>query len=241
MKGLLPAGVAMAMAFIAPCAYAEDGPSALQIVTTKCPGGTQGAAYAGCTIVATGGTPPYTFSFDTTDSYPPLPEGLSIDAASGLVGGAEIGGQGTYDPRIIVTDSTKAQASRQIAFAIDGANTFLAKIFPTNSIFHHRVDNATTGLPVDTSPAAPIYSGYLFGDREALFRHLVRFVSERNSRVLRSVQSTRRAGVDDGVPVLFHLGADSGERAGGRHEPVDGRSACADLSLERPGDSSGAL
>jgi len=159
MKGLLAA--AMAMAFIAPCAYAQGQPAALQIVTTSCPGGTQGTAYAGCTIAATGGTPPYTFSVDATDKYPPLPEGLAIDAASGDITGAQIGGQGTYAPLLIVTDSENAQASRQIAFPIDGANVFLATIFPASSIFHHRVDYATTNLPVDTSPAAPIYSGYL--------------------------------------------------------------------------------
>lgn len=161
MKRLHLAGVAIAAACIAPGAFAEETPKALKIVTTTCPGGTQGSAYAGCTIEATGGTPPYTFSFDTSDNYPPLPEGLSIDSSSGLISGAEIGGQGTYSPLIIVTDSTNAQASRQIAFAIDGANKFLARIFPKNSIFHHRVDYATTNLPVDTSPAAPIYSGYL--------------------------------------------------------------------------------
>jgi len=118
-------------------------------------------------------------------NYPPLPEGLSIDAASGSVSGAQIGGQGTYAPSIIVTDSTNAQASRQIAFAIKGANRFLAKIFPTNSIFHHRMDYATTGLPVDTSPAAPIYSGYLSETVKPFFRqHLEQPVPERDSVVL---------------------------------------------------------
>jgi len=161
MKEFLLAGVATAVALVASGADARQAPTALKIITTTCPGGSQATTYAGCTIQATGGTPPYTFSFDTSDNYPPLPEGLSIDAGSGIISGAEIGGQGTYIPRIIVTDSTDAQASQQITFAIEGANTFLATIFPANSIFHHRVDQATTGLPVDTSPAAPIYSGYL--------------------------------------------------------------------------------
>jgi hypothetical protein len=156
-KSLVAAVVAV---WIAPAAHATDAPTALRITTTKCPGGVQGKEYAGCAIAATGGAPPYTFSFDETDNYPPLPEGLSIDAASGLISGAQIGGQGSYAPRMIVTDSNNAQASRQIEFAIDGANKFLAKIFPANSMFHHRVDAAMTGLPVDNSPAAAIYSGY---------------------------------------------------------------------------------
>jgi hypothetical protein len=161
MKALLLAGVAMTSVFAAASAFAHGKPSTLQIVTTSCPGGTQGAAYAGCTIQAQGGTPPYTFSYDTSDKYPPLPEGLSIDPNSGAISGSQIGGQGTYIPRIIVTDSAQAEASQQISFAINGSNAFLAQIFPSNSIFHHRVDYATTNLPVDTSPAAPIYSGYL--------------------------------------------------------------------------------
>lgn len=66
-----------------------------------------------------------------------------------------------YFPRVIVTDSANAQAAKQIEFAIDGANGFLSTIFPSNSIFHYRVDTPTTGLPVDASPAAPIYFGYL--------------------------------------------------------------------------------
>ena len=161
MNGLLLAGLVAAVAWVAPGGHARAQAATLQITTTKCPGGTQGKPYAGCAIAATGGAPPYTFSVDGKDKFPPLPEGLSLGADNGLVSGAQIGGQGTYFPRFIVTDSVGATASRQIGFAINGANKFLATIFPSNSIFHHRVDSATTGLPVDTSPAAPIYSGYL--------------------------------------------------------------------------------
>jgi hypothetical protein len=134
---------------------------ALSITTTSCPGGTQGAAYAGCTIGASGGFPPYTYSVSTSSNFPPLPEGLSLNATTGNVSSSLIGGQGTCAPVFVVTDSTNAQATQNISIAINGNNAFLADIFPSSSIFHHRVDAATTSLPVDTSPAAPMYSGYL--------------------------------------------------------------------------------
>jgi hypothetical protein len=134
---------------------------ALTIETTSCPGGTQGSAYEGCTIAASGGNPPYTFSVSTSTNFPPLPEGMSLNASTGSITSSLIGGQGTYTPELIVTDSTNAQATQQISFAINGNSAFLANIFPSTSIFHHRVDAATTSLPVDTSPAAPMYSGYL--------------------------------------------------------------------------------
>jgi hypothetical protein len=134
---------------------------ALKITTTSCPGGTQGAVYAGCTIDASGGSPPYTFSINASGSLPPLPEGMSLDVNTGKITSSLIGGQGTYTPEVVITDSTTARATQDISFAINGSNAFLANIFPSTSIFHHRVDAATTGLPVDTSPAAPMYSGYL--------------------------------------------------------------------------------
>ncbi len=133
----------------------------MSITTTSCPGGTQGAAYAGCTIVATGGSPPYTYSVSTSANFPPLPEGMSINASTGSITSSLIGGQGSYTPEFIVTDSTSTQATKDISIALNGNNAFLATIFPSSSIFHHRVDAATTSLPVDTSPAAPIYTGYL--------------------------------------------------------------------------------
>jgi hypothetical protein len=135
--------------------------SSLAISTTSCPGGTQGQPYAGCTISATGGSPPYAFSIDDSGNYPPPPEGIVLNASTGAVTSSLIGGQGSYSTNFIVTDSTGAQANQVISFAINGNNAFLATIFPSTSIFHHRVDAATTSLPVDTSPAAPMYSGYL--------------------------------------------------------------------------------
>jgi hypothetical protein len=133
----------------------------LSITTTSCPGATQGAVYAGCTIVARGGTPPYTYSVSAKANFPPLPEGMTLNASTGVISSALIGGQGTYTPKFVVTDSTSTQAARSISISLNGSNAFLATIFPSTSIFHHRVDEASTGLPVDTSPAAPIYSGYL--------------------------------------------------------------------------------
>jgi hypothetical protein len=101
---------------------------------------------------------------------------MSLNASTGDISSALIGGQGTYIPEFVVKDSAAAQATQGISFAINGSNAFLATIFPSTSIFHHRVDAATTGLPVDTSSAAPMYSGYLtetvkpfFGDEYANF------------------------------------------------------------------------
>jgi hypothetical protein len=133
----------------------------LTIETTSCPGGTQGKAYAGCTIVANGGSPPYTYSINTSSSFPPLPEGMSLDASTGMITSSLIGGQGSYTPEFIVADSANDRANQQITISVNGDNVFLASIFPSTSIFHHRVDAATTSLPVDDSPAAPMYSGYL--------------------------------------------------------------------------------
>jgi hypothetical protein len=133
----------------------------LTITTASCPAGTQGASYVGCEITATGGTPPYAFSTSANGNYPPLPEGMSLNSSTGAVTSSQIGGQGTYTTEFVVTDSANGTATLPISFAISGNNAFLANVFPATSIFHHRVDAATTGLPVDTSPAAPMYSAYL--------------------------------------------------------------------------------
>src|ERR1700722_5278495 len=143
----------------------------LSITTSTCPSGVQYKAYAGCTIAIAGGTAPYNFSVTKSPSYASLPEGLSLNPSTGVISSALIGGQGTYGVQFNVTDSSSTQesASLLISFAIQGNNAFLSSIFPSNSIFHHRVDAATTSLPVDSSPAAPIYTGYRSATVKAFF------------------------------------------------------------------------
>ncbi len=134
--------------------------SALSITTTTCPSGRQYASYSGCTIAATGGTAPYTFSCSTSNNYAWLPAGMALNSSTGIVSSSLIGGQGTYKVQFIVTDAESATATQFISLGLQGSNAFLSSIFPANSIFHHRIDAATTGLPVDTSPAAPILAAY---------------------------------------------------------------------------------
>ncbi len=128
------------------------------ITTTRCPSGTQLKAYAGCTLTATGGTPPYAWRYSTARGTTTIPEGLTLNPATGVISGT-VTGQGVYDgTTIIVTDATGATDRKQIVFSINGDNTFggTNPFFPVDSIFHGQNISA---LPVDTSPAAPTLTG----------------------------------------------------------------------------------
>lgn len=138
-------------------AVAMSAPS-LSITTTSCPGGTQYVAYVGCTLSATGGTAPYTFSWNATNggSYAALPEGLQLNASTGAITGT-VYGQGTYVVEFIAKDATGATSTENISFAMAGDNTLGGcSLFPSNSIFHTNI----SALPVDTSPAAAIPAVY---------------------------------------------------------------------------------
>jgi len=116
--------------------------------------GTQGQAYVGCQLGASGGTVPYTFTQNTSTTYAPLPEGMSI-SSSGAITGSFIGGQGGYGTQFSIHDNLGAIATPSITFEIIGDNAFAKTIFPSNSIFYRRVDD----LPVDTIPWGTVYSG----------------------------------------------------------------------------------
>lgn len=78
--------------------------STLTVLTTTCPNGTIGAAY-NCTIQFTGGTSPYTCSLTSGT----LPAGTALTTVAStcvISGGALTGSPATYNPLLLVTDST---------------------------------------------------------------------------------------------------------------------------------------
>ena len=195
----------------------------LSITTASCPGGTQNTAYAGCTIAATGGNPPYTFSVDDSGDYPPLPEGLALEASSGEITSPLIGGQGTYTPEIIVTDATGATAKAQIVFRDEREQHILGKRF----YFGFDLPSSR-GCGDNESASRHIAGGAdvqrLFaGDDQAVLREQLECaVSEWNSGDRGSGEPAGCFGSDDGVPVVLYFGTDSGLRASGGHEQLDG-------------------
>ncbi len=129
--------------------------AAAQIVTATCPQGTQYQTYAGCTITASGGAPPYTFGWSTTTGDG-LVEGLTLNTATGVISGT-VYGQGTYHVNFTVTDSTNSMVTGQVTMPMRGDNTLAGcSLFPADSVWHMNVAN----LPVDTSVIAPIPAVY---------------------------------------------------------------------------------
>jgi hypothetical protein len=132
----------------------------LSITTSTCSGGVQYAAYAGCTIVGTGGTGALTYSWTTGGGNGDAPpEGLGLNASTGAITSGLIGAQGIYTPTITVTDSLGATASKStISFSFQAVNAWMFNVFPHTGIAYHRMDLASTGLPVSSSPADQVNS-----------------------------------------------------------------------------------
>jgi uncharacterized repeat protein (TIGR01451 family) len=131
----------------------------LQISTSSVPAATQYQSYS-TALTASGGTPPYTWSVNTSSGVG-LPEGMSLNPATGVVSATQVNGQGGFAVTIQVTDSASPShnsASATLGFGVY-SDTSLAgcQMFPADSIFNQRVDR----LPVDTTPSDQIPASYL--------------------------------------------------------------------------------
>jgi hypothetical protein len=139
------------LCWLAGYALSRGRSAGLTITTVSLPPATQLQPYTASALTASGGTPPYTWSVTANDAT--LPEGMSLNASTGVISSASVGGQGGYQFQVQVQDSAGATATALETISVSGNNTSGGcSIFPADSIFHQRVDS----LPVDTSPAAPI-------------------------------------------------------------------------------------
>jgi hypothetical protein len=141
----------------------------LQITTSSVPAATQYQPYS-TTLTATGGTPPYSWSVIASTGVS-LPEGMTLNASTGLVSATLVAGQGGYEVTIQVTDSASpshAVATAALDFGVY-SDTSLGgcQIFPVDSIYNQRVDQ----LPVDTTPSHQIPSGYANNQLHPDFGH----------------------------------------------------------------------
>ena len=141
----------------------------LTITTSTAPVATQYQSYS-TTLAATGGTPPYTWSV-LTSSGVSLPEGMSLNAATGVVSAAQVNGQGGYQVTIQVTDSslpTPGVATAPVNFGVNSDTSVGGcQIFPPDSIYNLRIDQ----LPADTNPAHQIPASYLTAPIHPDFGH----------------------------------------------------------------------
>jgi hypothetical protein len=131
----------------------------LRITTASVPAATQYQSYS-TPLAATGGAPPYTWSVVSSTGVS-LPEGMSLNAATGVVSASQVNGQGGYQVTVQVTDSASPSpnvATATLDFGVY-SDTSLAgcQIFPADSIYNQRIDR----LPVDATPAHQIPSSYL--------------------------------------------------------------------------------
>ena len=107
----------------------SGGPSPLSITTTSLPGGTVGSGYAQ-TVLASGGTPPYSWSLVQGQGV--LPPGLSL-AAGGAISGTPTTA-GTYNFTVRVADSASASAQKALSIVVTAAGTAFDSVFISQSV-----------------------------------------------------------------------------------------------------------
>lgn len=106
-------------------------PAALQITSTSFKTWTQNVAYTNSpeeALAATGGTPPYTWSWTGT-----LPTGLTISAATGTITGTSTG-SGLYSFTAQVTDDAGTTRTKSFSITINPAPVILTTSLPEGAV-----------------------------------------------------------------------------------------------------------
>jgi hypothetical protein len=108
----------------------------LRITTSSVPVASQYQSYS-TVLTATGGTLPYTWSVVSSTGVS-LPEGMSLNPATGVVSAAQVNGQGGYTVTVQVADSgspSPRTATATINFGVTSDSSYGGcQMFPPDSI-----------------------------------------------------------------------------------------------------------
>jgi hypothetical protein len=126
----------------------------LTITTASLPNGTISAAYM-ATVVASGGTQPYTFAV----SMGMLPPGVALDMAGNLTGTPTMTGRFTFTVRVTDTSTPQQSATQQYTVAINGQGTLTITTPSTPNGVQGRAYSAPLNATGGTTPYFWFVSG----------------------------------------------------------------------------------
>jgi hypothetical protein len=150
LSQLLVTGAAiLAASALTACGGDNGGPPPLSITASSPPAGTTGAAYAGYTFTASGGTPPLSWTKSGS-----LPLGLTLSAAGRVSGMPATAG--TYPITITVADSSMPPltASAPVSLRVNDSPIVIASTSPPAGI----VSRAYPGFSFSASGGSPPYN-----------------------------------------------------------------------------------
>jgi hypothetical protein len=111
----------------------SDGENTLRVTTTSLPDAAAGQPYI-ATLAATGGKPPYTWSWMPM-SYSALPPGLTL-STGGLISGTPEPPVGTdqYDFMVVVSDSASQTAKAKLSVLVSGPLEITTSSLPDGNV-----------------------------------------------------------------------------------------------------------